>query len=261
MATIAKMTIAFGLVTIPIKISAAARGLSVSFNLLHAECNHRINQKTVCAHCDKEITRAETVKGYEVEKDTFVVITPADLEELAPESSKVMEITAAVSASEIDPILFDASYYLEPEPAGKRGYKLLLSALVKENKAAVAKVTMHGHEQIVVIRPYRGTLMFHTMFYQDEVRSVPACGLENVEVKPAELKLACQLLDVHAATFDHAAYKDEYRAAVEVMLEAKAAKKPVPISKGTPKKAAPQGDIMAVLAASIKTKSKKGKVA
>lgn len=254
-ATISKMTISFGLVSIPVKITAAARGLTHSFNLLHAACNHRINQKTFCSHCNTEISRGDTVKGFEVEKDVFAVVTPAELDSLAPESSKVMEITAAVDAAEIDPMLFDTSYYLEPEPAGRRGYKLLLAALLKENKSAVAKITMHGREQVAIIRQTNGLLAFHTMFYQDEVRQAPA-GVEDVEIKPAELKLACQLLAVHAETFHHAQYKDEYRAAVDSLLEAKRTKAPIPITKGKAKKVEPQADIMAVLAASIKTKKR-----
>ena len=167
-----------------------------------------------------------------------------------------MEITAAVDAAEVDPILFETSYYLDPEPAGKRGYKLLHAALVKQNKAAVAKVTMHGREQVIIIRPYRDTLMFHTMYYRDEVREAPACGIDAVEIKPAELKLACQLLDAHAEPFKHGAYHDEYRAAVDGLIEAKRTKAPIPISKGKAKKAVPQADIMDVLAASIKTRKR-----
>jgi DNA end-binding protein Ku len=257
MSTIAKMSISFGLVSIPIKISAAARGLRASFNLLHAECGHRIKQKTFCSHCEKEISRSDTVKGYEVEKDHFVTVTEQELDSLVPESSKVLEITAAVNASEIDPILFETSYYLEPEPAGRRGYKLLLTALEKEKKAAVAKVTMSGREQVIIIRPYRGLLMFHTMYYPDEVRSVPEFSLADIEVKPAELQLARQLLAVNTETFAHAKYKDEYLAAVEAMLEAKQSKQPIPISKGkSAKKTTAQPDILQVLAASIKGKKK-----
>jgi DNA end-binding protein Ku len=113
---------------------------------------------------------------------------------------------------------------------------------------------MHGREQVAIIRPYKGLLMFHTMFCADEVREAPA--IAPVEVKPAELKLACQLLATQAESFKHDAYKDEYRAAVENLIEAKRNKKPVPISKGKAPKKVEQADILEVLAASIKTRKR-----
>jgi len=212
---------------------------------------------TRCEHCNTNVQRGSALKGYEYEEGKFLVITKEELEALEPESSKTIEITPTVDAGEIDPIFLEASCFLEPEPAGRRGYKLLLAALEAEGKYAVAKVTMYGREQVIIVRPYNGVLSFSTMFYADEVRAVPECGLKGIEVKPAELKLARQLLAANAEKFDHASYQDGYRVAVEEMLESKRTAKPTPINKKAPKKAAAQDDILSVLQASIAVPKKR----
>jgi DNA end-binding protein Ku len=246
------MSISFGLVTVPIKVTAAARGESIGFNMLSKCCHARVGQKNFCKACGNDVNRADTLKGYEVEKDRYIEVTEAELEQFAPESTKVMEITAAVEASAIDPILFEASYYLEP--AGRKGFALLVAALDREKKVAVANVTMHGREQVVIIRTYKGGLMFHTMFHADEVREAPALTTEKLRAE--EIKLACQLLNTQESAFDHKQYVDGYRASIEKLIEAKASKKPIPISKGKPKKEVPADDIMAVMAASLKTRKR-----
>ncbi len=254
----AKMTISLGLLTVPIKVSPAARAVkAASFNMLHNVCHQRISMPTRCEHCKVDITRAETVKGFEVEDGRYAIITKEDLEALEPESSKTIEITSTVGQEEVDPILFETSYFLEPEPAGRRGYKLLLAALEKEKKYAVASITMTG-EQVIIIRPYKGVLMFHSMFYQDEIRDLPECGLKAIpEVNAAELKLAQQLLVANAEKFDHLSYSDGYRVAMEGLLEAKRTNT-TPVAKATAKKAVlPQDDIMSLLTASIKAGPKR----
>jgi DNA end-binding protein Ku len=255
----AKMTISLGLLTVPIKVSPAARPVkAASFNMLHNVCHQRISMPTRCEHCKVDIPRSDTVKGFEVEDGRYAIITKDELEALEPESSKTIEITSTVGAEEVDPILFETSYFVEPEPAGRRGYKLLLAALEKEKKYAVASITMHGKEQVIIIRPYKGVLMFHSMFYQDEVRDLPECGLKGIpEVNAAELKLAQQLLQANADKFDHASYSDGYRIAMEGLLEAKRTNK-APVAKVAAKKVvAPQDDIMSLLAASIKAGPKR----
>jgi DNA end-binding protein Ku len=208
---------------------------------------------THCDTCGVDIKRSDTIKGFEIEKGVWAIVTEQEMDALDPESSDTMEITSTVSLAEIDPLLYESSFYLEPEPAGRRGFKLLMAALEAEHGAAIAKVTLFGREQVVIIRPFDGLLVMHTLFYQDEVREAPDCGLKDIDVKPAELKLARQLLAANAEKFDHAAYKDGYRASVEALLEAKRNKKPVSISKrAATKKADPVPDLLAVMAASVK---------
>jgi DNA end-binding protein Ku len=253
-----KGNIAFGLLTVPIKISVAARSETVSFNMLHNECHHRIAQKTECPTCNKQIARSETVKGFEVSKDRYVIIAPEELEACEPESNKLMEITEMVPSGDVDPLLFDASYYLEPELAGKKAYQLLNAALIAEARFAIAKITMSGREHTVVIRPVGKMLAMHTMFLADEIRSMPA--VEFDALKDAELNLARQLVTMNAADFDHESYHDEYRTKVRAMIEAKASGAE-PAKATEPRKREPVIDIMAALQASIDLQTRKPVIA
>jgi len=252
--TIKKVSIAFGLVTIPVKLSVAAREESVSFRMLHAECHKPINQDKVCRACDKKLAQADLVKGYENPDGTFTLVTEQELDELAPESSKVMEITSTVDLADVDPLVMGSSYWIEPEPAGRKGYLILWKALRKEKKAAVAKVTLYGREHVIVIRATEEGMAFHTMFYADEIRQCPAGDFSDLEVKPAEMTMARDLVKAFAEPFTHAAYKDTYRQDVLSLIENKRSAKVTPIKakKAAPKPTAP--DIMSVLADSIKAK-------
>ena len=249
MASVWRGSISFGLVVIPVKASVAARPTGISFNLLHT-CGSRISMKTWCPECEAEIERSETTKGYEFTKGQYVLVSPEELNACAPASSRSMEIDRVVDAVEVDPLLFESSYYLEPEPAGRKGYKLLHAALVTEDKYALAKLTLSGREHVVVIRPYRDCLAFHTLFYEPEVRAIPNLGLEGLAVKPAELALAQQLLRANAAAFDHAAYADGYQQAVSDLLDAKQQGKKVKVMPKKPA-ASETGDLMAALQASL----------
>lgn len=252
MSSVWKGSISFGLISIPIKASVAARAESISFNMLHT-CGSRINQKTWCASCNKEISKADTVKGFDEGNGRFLRISADEIKACAPASSQVMEIAAVVDAGEVDPIWFEASYYLEPEEAGRKGYKLLADALKAEKKIAIAYLTLSQREHVVFIRPYAKGLMFHTMFYAAEVRAVPSASLVDIETVPQELALARQLLLVNAATFNARDYADGYQTRILALLETKRQGAPAP--KAEPKKAAePAMDLMAALAASLKAK-------
>lgn len=253
-----KTTIAFGLVNIPVKTSPAARPGRISFNMIHPKCKGRVNQKLWCNACNEDVARNETLKGYEFSDGKYVIVTKEELEACEPESSKVFEIECTVSAEEVDPILFESSYYLEPEPAGRKGYKLLLQALEQESKYAIARATMNSREHIIIIRAYNGVLMFHTMFFQGEVRSAPSLGLESIAIKDAELQLARQLLEVNAGPFEHQKYADGYQQAVEELLRAKQEGQPVemPKRKEPPKET---GDLLAALTASLQNRQTEAK--
>jgi DNA end-binding protein Ku len=258
--TIWKGTIAFGLLNVPVKVSAAARAGGIGFNLLHSECKHRISQKRHCPHCEEDIAWNDVVKGY-ADGDDVLEVDPKDLENCQPASSRVMEISSTVNLAEIDPLLFETSYYLEPEAAGRKGFKLLLLALRKERKAAMATITMHQREHAVVIREAKGQLVFHTLYYESEVRAAPTGerDLADVAIHPKELELAASLLKIHEAKFRHAAYADRYTERVEKMLEAKRRGKPYKgLKLQAPKQ--PGADITELLKRSIQG-WKKGKVA
>ncbi|MGH9640354.1 MAG: Ku protein [Bryobacteraceae bacterium] len=248
--TVWKGYITFGLITIPVRLYAAARTERVSFNQIHGVCGTRIKQQTYCPHCERVVERSELVKGYEVEKDRYVIVGDEDLKKIAPASSDNMEIFEFVKAEGIDPIYFDASYFMVAEEAGKKAYYLLREAMEKSGFSAIAKVAMHQREYTVVVRPHPDGLLLHTMFYPEEVREVPEFKRdESVSVRPQEVELAEKLVQGLAADFDPSKYHDEYQAHVKEMIEAK--REGQPVAAGAPKRRAPVIDLMQALQKSL----------
>src|SRR5271169_4143419 len=162
----------FGLISIPIRLFAAARSERISLNQLHSVCHTRIRQPQFCPTCNRGVERSEIVKGYEYEKDQYVLFDEKELDKIEPPSAHTMEILEFVKLDEVDPLYFDASYYVTPEDAGKKAYHLLLEAMQDSGYAAIAKLTMHQRENIVVMRPRAKGLTLHTMFYANEIREV-----------------------------------------------------------------------------------------
>jgi DNA end-binding protein Ku len=248
--TIWKGYITFGLISIPVRLFAAARTDRISFNMLHEVCSTRIKQQLYCPTCERVVERSEIIKGYEAEKDTYVTVTDEELKKVAPESSQSMEILEFVQLGEIDPLYFETSYYATPEEAGRRAYQLLLETMQKTGYAAMAKVAMHQREYTVVIRPREDGLTLHTIYYANEVRAIPEYGqTKNTEVKPQEIQLAEQLVKSLAAPFDPEKYEDAYQTRLAEMLEAKQAGKTVKETKT--KRLAPVIDLMAALQKSL----------
>lgn len=178
-ATVWKGYIAFGLVSIPVRLFPGARAEHVAFHQIHAKCNTRIKQQLWCPHCEQVVTRDELVNGHELRKGKFVQVTDEELKKAAPPSTETMEISTFVEMSGVDPIYFDTSYYVSPEKAGQKAYRLLVAAMEKTGYAAVAKVGMHRREYIVVIRPHQDGLALHTLHYRNEVRAVPDFGKDH----------------------------------------------------------------------------------
>jgi DNA end-binding protein Ku len=249
-ATVWKGYITFGLITIPVRLFAAARTERVSFNQIHGVCGSRIKQQTVCPRCDRVVERSELQKGFEVEKDRYVIVNDEDIKSVAPASSDNMEILEFVKAEGIDPIYFDASYFMVPEEAGKKAYHLLLETMRKSGYSAIAKIAMHQREFTVVIRPHADGLLLHTMFYPEEVREVPEFRRDtSVTVKPQEVDLAERLVEGLATDFDPSKYHDEYQGRLNQMIEAK--REGQPIEEEAPKRRAPVIDLMQALQKSL----------
>ena len=143
----------FGLISIPVRLFAAARGERISFNQLHKVCNSRLKQPLMCPTCNRNVERSEIVKGYEYEKDQYVLFSEEELDKIEPPSAHVMEILEFVKLDEVDPLYFDASYYVAPEEGGAKAYKLLMMAMEDPASAAIAKDTMHQRDHIVIVRP------------------------------------------------------------------------------------------------------------
>ena len=211
----------FGLISIPMRMSAAARGERISFNQLHKECHSRLKQPLFCPVCNRNVERSEIVKGYEHEKDQYVLFSEEELDKIEPPSARVMEILEFVKLDEMDPLYFDSSYYLAPEDAGVKAYQLLMKGMQESGYGAIAKLTMHQREHIVIIRPGSKGMTLHTMFYSNEIRAAESVATDKVELKDQERKLAQQLIESLAAPFDPQKYRDEYMENVKGMIEAK----------------------------------------
>jgi DNA end-binding protein Ku len=219
--TVWKGHLTFGLISIPVRLFAAARGERISFNQLHKECHSRLKQPLFCPTCNRQVERSEIVKGYEYEKDQYVLFNEDELDKIEPVSAHVMEILEFVKLDEMDPLYFDASYYIAPEDAGIKAYQLLLKAMEESGYGAIAKLTMHQREHIVVVRPGTKGMTLHTMFYTNEIRAAEAVPSDKIELKDTEKKLAQQLIQSLAAPFQPDKYHDSYQDNVRGMIEAK----------------------------------------
>jgi DNA end-binding protein Ku len=211
----------FGLVSLPIRLFSAARAESVSFNLLHKSDNSRIKQITYCQAEDKAVPRSELVKGYEYEKDHYVVIEDEDIKKVAPKTAKVMEILEFVETKDVDPVYLESSYYMAPDGGGEKAYALLFEALRKSGYSGVAKIAMHNREHIVILRPGQRGILLHTMYFTNEIRQVDEFRTDLDLVKDKELALAGTLIEALAAKFEPEKYKDTYRENLLGMIQTK----------------------------------------
>src|SRR6202049_2509741 len=209
--TVWKGHLTFGLVSFPVRLYSAARSESISFNQLHKSDGSRVKQVLFCQAEDKPIPRSEIVKGYEYEKDRYVVIEDEEIKKVAPNTAKVMEILEFVKSDQVDPIYLEPSYYMAPDEAGEKPYALLFDALRKTGYAGIAKIAMHNREHIVVLRPGKSGVLMHTMYYGHEIRKVDEFRTDLNLVKEKELALATNLIEALAADFEPEKYKDDYR--------------------------------------------------
>jgi len=245
-----KGMITFGLVAIPIRLYAAARSKHTSFHQLHKECNTRIKQPQFCPHCNRFVQRSEIVKGYEHDKDQYVLVEEEDIKKVAPPSEKNMEILSFVGESKVDPIYFDSSYLAVPEPQAAKAYQLLVKALADTKMLGIAKVTMHQREYTVFLRPRDGGITLHTMFYANEIASVDEYGkTEGGKPNPLEVKLAEQLIQTLAGDFKPEEFGDEYQNRLGELIEAKLKGKSIAVSHEAP--LTPVIDIMEALKKSL----------
>jgi len=250
----------FGLISMPVRLFSGARGSRISFHMLHRDDKARIKQQLVCSEEDRVVERNEIVKGYEYRKGEYVIIEPNEIKKIEPKTAKAMEILEFVKSSDVDPIYFESSYYLVPEEAGRRPYALLSEALEQTEYVAIAKLTMHNREYTVILRPHKGGLMLHTMYYQDEVRQVEQFGRPDVELRDAEVKVAHQLIQALSAEFKPEKYYDTFEENLKKMIQARLEGKEVaPVEK--PRKPAPVVDLMEALKQSLRQMEGKKKPA
>jgi len=248
--------ISFGLVNVPIKLYSAVSKKTVRFHQLHGTTGTRIQQRRVDPSTGEEVPYEEIVKGYEIGKERYVVITPDELESLDPEKTRTIEIEDFVEEAEIDPIYYDHPYYLAPGTGAEKAYRLLLEAMKEAGRVAIARVVIRNKEQLVAIRPSGEALTMSTMNFADEVVSPEAIeeiGAQDGEKATAtkrELDMAQQLIDSLTADFDPSKYHDTYRERVLELIERKAAGEEIAVAPEAPEPAAVP-DLMAALEASL----------
>ncbi|MGI9017383.1 MAG: Ku protein [Euzebya sp.] len=268
--TLWKGTLSFGLVTIPVGLYTATENKSPSFNQLRRKDSSRVGYKRVAKADDEPVDNDEIVKGFEYEKDRYVVFEPDELDALRPSSSRVIDIETFVPLSEIDPIYYDKPYYLGPEETGAKAYALLSQAMKQAKSVALCRVTMRDKEHMAVLRlverpagedgEAEPVLVLSTMHWPDEIRdfALSDVGIDEVpEPRKAEVDMAMSLIENYSGTFDPAAYTDTYRQRVLDAVQAKVDGEEIAIVEEEGERASVV-DLMAALKASVE-QSKTGK--
>jgi len=260
--SIATLTISFGMVSIPVKLhSATEASRAMSFNLLHKSCGSRLKQQYFCVKEEVPVAREDMAKGYEFAKDQYVMFTPEELKALEEAGTHTAEITEFVPVKAIDPVFFDKAYYLGPDKGGAKPYALLARALKESGRCALGRWAARGKQYIVLIRPIDTGLVeglvMQQLLYAAEVRSINDVDIPKTEVKPAELKLAQQLIEQQSSDkFDPAAYTDEVRARVEAAVQKKVEGHEITMAEA-PQQGAQVIDLMEALKASLEKKPAK----
>ena len=247
--------ISFGLVNVPIKLYSAVSKKTVRFHQINGETGNRIAQKRTDAITGEEVAYESLVKGFEMAKDQYVIISPDELDSLDPEKSRTIDIEDFVDLAEIDPVYYDHPYYLVPDKGAAKAYGLLLSAMQESGRVAIARVVLRSKEQLVAIRPaFDDVLMMETMIFADEV--VPPGDIEDLpdadelKVTDRELRMARQLIDSLSSDFEPEKYHDEYREKVLELIERKASGEEIAVQPEAPQPTKVP-DLMAALEASL----------
>jgi DNA end-binding protein Ku len=246
--------ISFGLINVPVKLYSAVSRKTVRFHQLNGDTGVRIQQKRIDPSTGEEVSYDQIVKGYELTKDRYVVVTPDELEALDPEKTRTIDIEDFVDLEEIDPVYYDQPYYLVPDKGAAKAYGLLLNAMRESDKVAIARVVLRTKEQLVAIRPAEDVLMMETMIFADEVVSPEAIeelpDAKDLKVSDRELKMAEQLIASLSTDFEPDKYKDSYRDKVLDLVERKAQGEEIAVQPEA-EKPSKVPDLMAALEASL----------
>jgi DNA end-binding protein Ku len=245
-----KGAISFGLVTIPVAVYPATEEKTLRFNQLHDEDGGRIRYKRVCEKDGEEVTFEHIVKGYEVEKDRYVVLTDEDLNAIPVESSRAIDIHRFVDLDEIDPVMFKKSYYLVPEETGAKAYALLREAMADDGRVGIAKVSFRDKEHLAALRFKDEAFVLETMYWPDEIREADFGGVDvSAKVRGQELEMAKQLIESLSGEWNPEGYSDEYREALLQIVEAKLNGQEIEVVAAEP--TAKVVDLMEALKASV----------
>lgn len=242
--------ISFGLVSVPVQLFTAVRSHTVRFTQLHEGTNAPIKQRRVDSETGEEVPYDEIVKGYEVADGSYVIVDPDELKALDPDASRTIDILDFVDQGQIDPIHYDRAYYLGPNgEAAAKPYRLLVEAMTRTDKVAIANFVMRGRSYLAAIRARGGLLVLSTMHYADEVADPSDLevveALEQVEVRDREVAMAEQLIASLERDFEPSVYRDEHRERLEEFLEAKASGQRIEL----PEPSEQGGDVVDLVAA------------
>jgi DNA end-binding protein Ku len=251
-----KGAISFGLVTIPVGLYPATEEKTLRFNQLHDEDMGRIKYKRVCAIDGEEVSFEHIVKGYEYEKDKYVILTDEDFDAVPVESSRAIDIVQFVDLEDIDPLYFQKSYYLVPEETGLKAYALLREAMSKDGRVAIAKVAFREKEHLCTLRSKDGIFVLETMFWPDEIRATDFDVLDKeTPIRPQEIEMARSLIENLSDDFHPEQFHDEYREGLLQIVEKKVAGEEIEVvPEPEPTKVV---DLMQALKASVEATKKK----
>jgi DNA end-binding protein Ku len=245
-----KGAISFGLVTIPVAVYPATEEKTLRFNQIHEEDGGRIRMKRTCSVDGEEVPYDEIVKGYEYEKDQYVVLTDEDFDKVPVESSRAIDIVQFVDLDEIDPMLYKKSYYLVPDETGAKAYALLREALSQDNKVGIAKVSFRDKEHLAALRFKDEAFVLETMYWPDEIRAADFGGVDvDLKVRAQELEMARQLIENLTAEWNPEEFTDDYREALLRIVEAKISGEEIEVVEAEP--TAKVVDLMEALKASV----------
>jgi DNA end-binding protein Ku len=221
--------ISFGLISVPIRMYVAAREQHISFNQIHESCGTRIKQQLWCPTDERVVGRDEIVKGYPSPDGGYVTVTNEELKHLEAQSSQTMSIVQFVKLDEVDPLYYESSYYTVAEEPGRRAYALMMQGMAHLKLGAIANITLHQREQVVMIRPYSQGLVLHTLYYPEEVRELDEYGAQpELALQPQEVQLAEQFMQQLASPFHPDAFTNTYQERVEQLIASKTAGQPEP---------------------------------
>jgi DNA end-binding protein Ku len=251
--SIGSLTISFGLVAIPVKLySATVSANAISFNLLHKDCGSRLKQQYICVKDGSVVDRNEMVKGYEFAKDQYVTFSPEEIKALEEAGTHAVDIAEFVPVESIDPVYFDKTYYLAPDKGAGRPYGLFTEALRQAKLGAVGHWAARGKAYVVVLRPIGDVLTMQQLHFAADVRSSSELEVARPDVKPAELKLAQQLIAQQTSErFDPGAYTDELRTRIEAAIQKKVDGMEISVSEIAPEGGGKIIDLMEALRASL----------
>jgi DNA end-binding protein Ku len=229
-----KGSISFGLVNIPVKVYKATLQKEIKFNLLHSTDGGRIRYRKFCEKCGNEVSDGEIVKGYEISKNEYVILTDEDFEKIPLKSAKSVEIRQFFDPSELGILYYSGYYYVSPDKGGEKAYYLLKRAMEETNSMGIGKMSARGRENLVALRPYNGGMVLAQLHYIDEVRSpfeIPGWG-NQAEITEEELELAKKLIMAMKKPLKLEEYRDEYKEALMQLIEAKLSGKEILVTEG-----------------------------